>query len=61
MFYLVTPDTIIKNGYLLNVDKYLVHEKRHYEDIEAVQQALLKQQRHTDLIIRKLNFVFSNG
>lgn len=63
MFYLVTPDTIIKNGYLLNVDKYLVHEKRHYEDIdiEAVQQALLKQQRHTALIIRKLNFVFSNG
>lgn len=53
---------IIKNGYSLNVDTYVAHEKQHYEDIdvETVQQALLKQQRHTDLIIRKLNTVFSN-
>lgn len=62
-FTLVTPDTIIKNGYSLNVDIYLAHEKRHYEDIdvEAVQQALLKQQRNTALIIRKLNYAFTNG
>ena len=60
---LVTPDKIKKNGYSLNVDTYLAHDKRNYEDIDvdAVQQALLKQQRHTDLIIRKLNSVFAIG
>lgn len=54
---LVTLDTIIENGYSLNVDTYVAHDKQHYEniDIEGVQQALLKQQRNTDLIIKKLN------
>ena len=59
---LVTPETIIKNGYSLSVDIYSAHKKRHNEDIdvEAVQQALLKQQRNTNLIIRKLS-AFTNG
>ena len=58
---LITLDTIIENGYSLNVDTYIAHEKRNYEDIdvEAVQQALLKQQRNTDSIISKLNSTFS--
>ncbi len=58
---LVTPDKVIKHGYSLNVDTYIAHDKRDYEDIDvdAVQEALLKQQRHTDLIIRKLNSTFS--
>ncbi|UJX26454.1 SAM-dependent methyltransferase [Pseudoalteromonas sp. CF6-2] len=58
---LVTQDIVIKNGYSLNVDTYVAHEKQHYDDIDvdAVQRALLKQQRHTDLIIRKLNSTFS--
>ena len=34
-FTLVTPDTIINNGSSLNVDTYLAHEKRHYEDIDV--------------------------
>lgn len=58
---LITPDIVINNGYSLNVDTYIVHEKRNYEDIdvEAIQQALLKQQRKTDSIISKLNSTFS--
>lgn len=57
---LVTPEAVIKNGYSLNVDTYVAHEKRPHEDIdvEAVQQALLKQQRHTDLLIKKLSLRF---
>ncbi|MDF9399505.1 hypothetical protein [Vibrio sp. 1180_3] len=43
-FTLVTPDKTIKNGYSLNDDTYLAHDKRYYEhiDVEAIQQPLLK-------------------
>jgi len=61
-FELVTPASIIEKGYSFNVDTYLTSEAQQYEDINAeeAQQALLKQQRITDLIIRELNTVFAN-
>lgn len=53
----VVPSSIIENGYSLNVENYLSNEVQQYEhiNVEEVQQALSKQQRITDLIIKKLS------
>jgi len=54
---LVTPTSIIEKGYSFNVDTYLSSEAQQYENINAeeTQQALLRQLRITDSIIKKLN------
>jgi hypothetical protein len=59
----VSTDSIIENGYSLNVESYLSREVQPFEyiDVEEVQQALTKQQRITDLIVKKLDRVFSNS
>lgn len=59
-FELVTPTSIVEKGYSFNVDTYLSSEALQYEDINAeeTQQALLRQQRITDSIIKKLNTLF---
>jgi hypothetical protein len=57
-FEIVTPASIIEKGYSFNVDTYLSSEAPQHEDINAeeTQQALLRQQRITDAIIKKLNY-----
>ncbi|REG85611.1 hypothetical protein DFP81_102144 [Marinomonas pollencensis] len=48
-------------GVLLTLIGLCSSLQKNYEDVDvkAVQQALLKQHRHTDLIILKLNSVFA--
>lgn len=59
---IVNLASIIENGCSLNVDTYLSNDAQQYEQInvEEIQQALSKQQRITDSIIKKLNSSIDN-